>query len=321
MTPLAVTMGDPGGIGGEIVGDSWRHLRSRPDFSFFTIDDPDRLRLLGFPVAVIEEPAEARRLFASALPVLPEPLLASATTRNASTENTPCIMRSIDRAVQLTMEGKASAVVTSPVDKKALSDGLGREFSGHTDYLATIAGVENDPVMLLVGANMRVAPVTVHVPLREVPIRLTTTAIVHAGKMLDKGLRTCFGIHSPRVSVAALNPHAGEGGLLGSEEQDVIIPAIAALHAEGVDARGPFPADSLFVDLGTFDAALCMYHDQALIPVKSAGFCVNVTLGLPFIRTSPGHGTARDIAGLGAANSQAMTEALVLAEKLARRAT
>ncbi len=321
MIPLAITMGEPGGVGGETVVEAWRRLRNSPECAFFTIDDPSRLEALapGLSVAPISAPDEAVDRFAEALPVLPELLLADVTPGQASPGNAPCVVRSIDRAARLTLEGKADAVVTSPVDKKAVSEGTDRPFTGHTSYLAEIADSPVDPVMMLVGASMRVVPVTVHIPLREVPERLSVEGIVHAGKLTDESLRDSFGIESPRLRVAALNPHAGEGGLLGSEEREIIEPAVRTLQETGVKASGPYPADSLFREASGSGAILCMYHDQALIPVKSAGPCVNVTLGLPFVRTSPGHGTAYDIAGKNVADPQAMIDAIHLARLMALR--
>lgn len=316
-------MGEPGGAGGEILIDAWRRLRRDPECSFFAIDDPDRLRALAddrAPVATVATPAEARGRFAEALPILPELLRAEAPPGRASVVNAPSVLRSIDRAVGYALAGDALAVVTSPVDKRAVAEGTGLPFTGHTGYLAKLAAAADEPVMLLAGRTMRTVPVTVHMPLRDVPERLTARAIVHAGAVTAECLRKRFGVSRPRLRVAGLNPHAGEGGLLGSEERDVIDPAVRALRASGVDAEGPFPADSLFRPPLAFDAALCMYHDQALIPVKSAGPCVNVTLGLPFVRTSPGHGTAYDIAGSGGADSTAMVEAIRLAGSMARRA-
>lgn len=321
MIPLAVTMGEPGGIGGETVVKAWQSLRASPECTFFAIDDPSRLESLapGLPVAPISTPAEAVDRFADVLPVLPEPLVANATPGQASPANAPSVLRSIDRAVQMALDGQAEAVVTSPIDKRAVSKGTGRRFTGHTGYLAKIAKTPVDPVMMLAGASMRVVPVTVHIPLREVPDRLTVEGIVHAGKLADESLRVDFDIDSPRLRLAALNPHAGEGGLIGCEEREIIEPAIRLLRASGIEASGPYPADSLFCRTSACDAILCMYHDQALIPVKSAGPCVNATLGLPFVRTSPGHGTAYDIAGKGTADPQAMIDAIRLAGSMARR--
>ncbi|MEM7523634.1 MAG: 4-hydroxythreonine-4-phosphate dehydrogenase PdxA [Pseudomonadota bacterium] len=318
--PLALTMGDPAGVGGEIAVAAWASGNARAPF--FCIDDPSRLAALGAPVAEIDAPAEAADVFASALPVLREPLATEATPGRPAGENAAAVIRSIERSVALCRAGEASAVVTNPINKKALKDGAGFVYPGHTEFLAALGGVERS-VMMLAAPGLRVVPVTIHIPLAEAPRRLTTDLIVETGRIAAKALIEDFAIEAPQIAVAGLNPHAGEGGEMGGEDAAVVAPAIEALRAAGIDARGPLPADTMFHETARlrYDLALCMYHDQALIPVKMLDFArgVNVTLGLPFIRTSPDHGTAYDIAGTGAADPSSLIEALNMAADMAKR--
>ena len=317
--PLALTMGDPAGVGGEIAVAAWRALRETGP-AFFCVDDPDRLAALGAPTQPISGPAEAAALFQQALPVLPEPLAAPAPPGRPNPANAACVVRAIDRAVALAQLGAAAAVVTNPINKKALRDGAGFAFPGHTEYLAHLGGAAR-PAMMLVSAGLRAVPVTIHVALREAVDLLSTALIVETGRVVAEGLRRDFGIAAPRLAVSGLNPHAGEGGAMGREEIEIVAPAVAALRAAGIDAVGPLPADTMFhpAARARYDAALCMTHDQALIPVKTLDFDrgVNVTLGLPFIRTSPDHGTAYDIAGTGRASPLSLIEALRLARAMA----
>lgn len=316
--PLALTMGDPAGIGGEITVRAWES--GAPPF--FCIDDPARLAALGAPVAEIAAPAEAAAVFDRAIPVLPEPLSGASRPGAPAPEDAHAVVNAIRRAVALTKTGEAAAVVTNPVNKKALYDGAGFAFPGHTEFLADLAGVERS-VMMLVAPGLRVVPITIHIPLSEAPRALTAELIVFTARTVDAELRRRFGVAAPRLALAGLNPHAGEGGAMGREEIEVIAPAIAALRAEGIDASGPQPADTMFhaSARARYDAALCMYHDQALIPVKTLDFdrTVNVTLGLPIVRTSPDHGTAYDIAGRGIARPESLIEAIRLAGEMARR--
>lgn len=317
-TPLALTMGDPAGVGGEIAVKAWRSGAVRSPF--FCIDDPDRLRSLGADVTVIAAPAEAAT--APGLPVLPEALAAPVTPGAPEPLNAATVIRSIDRAVALTTAGEAAAVVTNPINKKALYDGAAFKHPGHTEYLAYLTGVTRS-VMLLTAPGLRVVPVTIHIPLSAAPKQLTAPLIVETGAILAEALARDFGVASPRIAVSGLNPHAGEGGAMGMEDLSVIAPAIATLVEMGVDAFGPLPADTMFHEAARakYDAALCMYHDQALIPVKMLDFArgVNVTLGLPIIRTSPDHGVAYDIAGRGVADPSSLIEALNLAADMAAR--
>jgi 4-hydroxythreonine-4-phosphate dehydrogenase len=324
--PVALTMGEPAGIGGELSLMAWLARDAERLPVFFAIDDPARLvalagRLgLSVPVRAIEQPKDAARVFPAALPVLPEPLPRPAVPGRPDPANAPAVIASIRRAVALAQDGSAAAVVTNPIQKKVLMD-AGFAHAGHTEYLGELAGPNYRPVMMLVCPGLRVVPVTVHVPLAEAIRLLTTERIVAVGRVVAQALRQDFGIAAPRLAVAGLNPHAGEGGALGREETAIVAPAVAALRAEGIDARGPLSPDTLFhaEARARYDAALCMYHDQALIPLKTLDFFggVNITLGLPFVRTSPDHGTAPDIAGTGTANPASLMAALRLAHEIA----
>ncbi|MFL5336007.1 MAG: 4-hydroxythreonine-4-phosphate dehydrogenase PdxA [Geminicoccaceae bacterium] len=320
--PLAVTMGEPAGIGGEITLAAWRRLAGRGPV-FLVIDDPERLRGLAgaVPVREIAEPAEAAEMFADALPVLPLGQQVSAVPGRPDPRHGAAVIASIARSVALTRAGVTAAVVTNPIHKATLyAAGFG--FPGHTEFLAQLAGGVR-PVMMLAGPSLRVVPLTVHIALAEVPCRLDEEMIVAQGRIVAEALRREFAIIRPRLAVAALNPHAGEGGTMGDEESRFIVPAVARLRADGIDVVGPLPADTMFHPRARqgYDAALCMYHDQALVPVKTLDFdeAVNVTLGLPFVRTSPDHGTALDIAGQGRARADSLIGAIELAAAMARR--
>ncbi|TVQ56710.1 MAG: 4-hydroxythreonine-4-phosphate dehydrogenase PdxA [Rhodobacteraceae bacterium] len=317
--PLALTMGDPAGVGGEIAVAAWRALRASGP-AFVCVDDPDRLSALGAPVAAVDDPAEAATVFAERLPVFPEPLAAPAPPGRPDPANAPAVVRAIERAVALAQAGLAAAVVTNPINKKALKDGAGFAFPGHTEFLAALGGARR-AVMMIASPLLRVVPATIHAGLVEAARGLSAEVIEDTALILDAALRRDFAIAAPRIAVAGLNPHAGEGGTMGLEEQAIIAPALARLRAQGLDVRGPLPADTMFHPRAraTYDAALCMYHDQALIPAKTLAFDegVNVTLGLPFIRTSPDHGTAYDIAGQGVARPDSLIAALRLARAMA----
>lgn len=325
--PLAVTMGEPAGIGGEIVLKAWAARDAEGVPPFVLLDDPDRLTRLAarigldVPVRAVSAAAEAGAVFGAALPVLPQALAAPVEPGRPDPANGAAVIASIDRAVALVRSGEAAAVVTNPIQKSALY-AAGFRHPGHTEYLAHLAGIADEPVMMLAARDLRVVPVTIHVSLRDAVNQLTAAAIIHAGRVTAAGLARDFGIARPRIAVAALNPHAGEDGSMGREEIDIIAPAVAALRAEGIDAVGPRPSDTLFhaAARGGFDAALCMYHDQALIPLKTIDFDtgVNITLGLPFVRTSPDHGTALDIAGTGKAGASSLIAAMKTADRMAR---
>ncbi|WMS44305.1 4-hydroxythreonine-4-phosphate dehydrogenase PdxA [Acuticoccus sp. MNP-M23] len=322
--PLAITMGEPAGIGGEITLAAWATRRLPP---FVLIDDPARVRALAttlglnVPVEAVNGPAEAAEVFARALPVLPlsEPVPLALGTPSGGTA--PAVLESIRTAVSLAMSGAAGAVVTNPIHKAVLID-AGFRHPGHTEFLAELGGVPRT-VMMLAGPDLRVVPVTIHIALKAVPAALTADEIIETGRIVARALRQDFGIGSPRIAVAGLNPHAGEDGKMGTEDRDIIAPAVATLQADGIAAFGPLSADTLFHARAraTYDAALCMYHDQALIPIKTLAFDegVNVTLGLPFVRTSPDHGTALDIAGKAIARPDSLIAAINLAADHAAR--
>ena len=321
LAPLAVTMGEPAGIGGEITLAAWRRLAGRGPV-FLALDDPERLRALGgAPIREIAHPTEAVAVFPQALPVLPLGRRVAAELGRPGPAHAAAVIASITQAVTLTRAGATAAVVTNPIHKATLyAAGFG--FPGHTEFLAELAGGAR-PVMLLAGPSLRVVPLTVHIALAEVPRRLDRTTIVEQARIVDRSLRSDFGIAAPRLAAAALNPHAGEGGAMGDEEERVIVPALRQLREEGIDITGPLPADTMFHERARagYDAALCMYHDQALVPIKTLYFdeAVNVTLGLPFVRTSPDHGTALGIAGQGVARPDSLIAAIELAAAMARR--
>ena len=319
MSPLALTMGDPAGIGGEIALAAWRQGGLPP---FFLIDDADRLEKLAaglgweVPVRRIGDPAETAP---DALCVLHRPLAVPAVAGQPDPANAPAVIASIETAVRLTGQGRAGAVVTNPIHKESLYQ-AGFKFPGHTEYLAHLAGVER-VVMLLASPDLKVVPVTIHQSLKDAIAGLTAALIVETGRIVAAGLKRDFGIASPRLALAGVNPHAGEGGALGREDIDIVAPAVALLRAEGIDAKGPLPGDTMFhaEARASYDVALGMYHDQVLIPIKTLDFHggVNVTLGLPFIRTSPDHGTAFGLAGTGKARPDSLIAALKLAADMA----
>jgi len=326
--PLALTMGDPAGIGAEIALAAWASGRVvRP---FFLIGDPARLAPMadraGVPLAEIAGPEASAAVFARALPVLPLALPAPAVPGRPDPANAPAVVAAIERAVALVQGQAAAAVVTNPINKKALKDGAGFAFPGHTEYLGHLGGVTR-PVMMLVSPGLRpglrVVPVTIHIALAEVPGALTGRLIEETARIVAQALIRDFGVTRPRLAVAGLNPHAGEQGAMGREEIEVIAPALERLRGEGLEIAGPLPADTMFhaQARARYDVALTMYHDQGLIPLKALDFArgVNVTLGLPFIRTSPDHGTAYDIAGSGRADPTSLIEALNLAAKMVSR--
>lgn len=328
MPSLALTAGDPSGIGPEIALLAWLKRRELQLPAFFLIGDPALLaaraeRLaLDVPMASTQ-PHDAAAIFPTALPVLQLANRFADTPGAANTANAAGIVESIDRAVELTVAGKATAVVTLPIAKKTLYD-CGFAFPGHTEYLAHLAsqtdGKTHLAVMMLAGPDLRTVPVTIHIPLAEVPTSLTTELILATARVVANDLMRRFQIARPRLAVLGLNPHAGEGGTMGSEDIAIILPAVEALRYEGIDAFGPVPADTMFHPRAraTYDAAICMYHDQALIPAKTLAFddAVNVTLGLPFVRTSPDHGTAYALAGTGKASPSSFAAAIAMAHQM-----
>lgn len=331
---LALTMGDPAGIGPDLTLLAWKNRSALKLPPFFLIADPRMLSAraasLRLEVPLIEtSPESASAEFDLALPVIPVSLAAPVSTGIPDPANAGATVEAIRLAVELTLAGRARAVVTNPIAKSVLyTSGFG--FPGHTEYLAHLADEArgttdrspHTPVMLLAGPQLRVAPVTIHIPIQQVAGALTREAIVETGRIIARELVSRFGVTSPRIAVSGLNPHAGENGALGTEDADIITPAIAELRASGIDAFGPLPADTMFhaEARAGYDAAICMYHDQALIPAKTLGFhdSVNVTLGLPFIRTSPDHGTAFSLAGKGEARADSLIAALKLAGEMAR---
>jgi 4-hydroxythreonine-4-phosphate dehydrogenase len=315
--PVALTCGEPAGIGPELAARAWAETGGR--LPFFLVGDPRHLPA-ATPVAEIAHPREAAAAIAHGLPVLPHAFDGAATPGRPDPANAPGVVEVIARGVELVRSGAASALCTGPIHKQALQEGAGFAHPGHTEYLAALAGV-NRVVMMLACDALRVVPATIHIPLREVPAALTAEGLAATIRITHEGLRRDFGLAAPRLAVAGLNPHAGEGGRMGREEIELIAPVLDTLRAEGMEITGPLSADTMFHPAARagYDAAIAMYHDQALIPVKTLDFerGVNVTLGLPFIRTSPDHGTALDIAGTGTASPASLIEALRLAARMA----
>ncbi|MHB1304622.1 MAG: 4-hydroxythreonine-4-phosphate dehydrogenase PdxA [Acidiphilium sp.] len=316
MATLALTMGDPAGIGGEIAAGAWR---ARAGLSpFILLGDPGWASGFGVPIETVADPAAAGEVFSRALPVLPVRLAVPAIPGRPDPRNAPATIRAIELAAALAMEGAVDGIVTCPIAKSVLY-AAGFAHPGHTEFLGALTG--GAPVMMLATPGLRVVPVTVHVSLRRAIETLTTEAIVAVARTAAAALHRDFGISRPRLAVAGLNPHAGEAGAMGDEETRIVAPAVAALTSEGIAAFGPLPPDTMFTPAARsgYDAAICMYHDQALIPLKTIDMenGVNVTLGLPIIRTSPDHGTAFDIAGTGRARPQSLIAALRLAAEMA----
>lgn len=327
MRPLAVTSGEPAGIGPEITIKAWHAMR-REGPPFFFLGDPSQLSQAAArmghatEISVIARAGDAAAVFQKSLPVLSERLTVPVVPGSPDPRNANAVLSSIRRAVELVRGHEAAAVVTNPIHKGVLYE-AGFRHPGHTEYLAELAGGGERPVMMLACRELRVVPVTVHLSLADAVKALKQAEIVACGEITARALRSDFGIADPVLAVAGLNPHAGEGGHLGREEIDVIAPAVEELRAKGVRVKGPAPADTLFHPRAraSVDAVLCMYHDQALIPLKTIDFDggVNVTLGLPFIRTSPDHGTAFDIAGTGKASANSLIASLRMGADMAAR--
>ena len=330
MQPLALTLGEPAGIGPDLALDVWRRRAELNVPPFYLVGTVDFLRRraarlgLDIPITAVT-PRSAAAAFAGALPVVAIDVAVSAEPGRPDRSSAPAAVASIRRAVADVMAGEAAAVVTNPVAKNVLYH-WGFAEPGHTEFLAKLVqestGRTLQPVMLLWSPVLAVVPVTIHLPLKEIFNQLTTGLVIETGRIVARDLAARFGLNRPRLAIAGLNPHAGEEGTLGEEDGSIVAPAVARLIADGIDARGPLSADSLFhaQARATYDAALCMYHDQALIPIKTLAFdhAVNVTLGLPFVRTSPDHGTAFDIAGTGRADLKSLVAALRLAARLAK---
>jgi 4-hydroxythreonine-4-phosphate dehydrogenase len=325
LTPIALTMGDPAGIGGELSLRTWL-TRTGP--GLVVLDDPERLgslaKTLGMdvPIRTVERAVDAVAVYPEALPVLPVRLAEPAIPGRPNPANAAAVVKSIELAAALCLSGEASAMVTNPINKAALYQ-AGFHYPGHTEFLAVLTGAAGQQIMMLASPHLKVVPVTVHASLRASIAMLTTQMIVDAARTTAAALRRDFGLAAPRLGIAGLNPHAGEQGALGDEETAIIQPAIDTLRAEGIDVSGPWPPDTMFTPAARkrYDVAICMYHDQALIPLKTLDMDhgVNVTLGLPIVRTSPDHGTAYDIAGKGVADPSSLMAAIALAAELAAR--
>jgi 4-hydroxythreonine-4-phosphate dehydrogenase len=326
--PIALTMGEPAGVGAEIALKAWMRREELLLPPFFLLDDPRRLARLAeklswrVDLAEIDGPSDARYAFDQYLPVLPRPLPGSVLPGTPDPANARTVLAAIEDATGMVLDGEAAALVTNPINKAVLYE-AGFTHPGHTEYLAELAGGGIRPVMMLACPGLRVVPVTIHMPLREAAERLNRDDIEYVTRITAQSLRRDFGIKEPQIVVAGLNPHAGEGGAMGREEIEIIKPAVEELKSEGVHVLGPAPADTLFHERirQTYDAAICMYHDQALIPVKTIDFHngVNITLGLPLIRTSPDHGTALEIAGTGVADERSLVAAIRQAAAMAER--
>ncbi len=317
--PLALTCGDPAGIGPELVARLIADPAALPPFVW--IGDPTHLPA-GTSWQAVDDPSAAAHIPPGTLPVMPLPFPAPAPPGRPDPANAATIIAAIDRAVALARAGRVAGLVTAPINKAALIAGAGFTFPGHTEYLAHLAG--DVPVaMMLACEGLRVVPATIHIPLAQVPRQLTREGLEQTIRLTEAALKRDFGLPRPRIAVAGLNPHAGESGTMGREEITLIAPLIATLRAGGMAITGPLPADTLFhpAARARHDAVICMYHDQALIPLKTIDFAggVNITLGLPFIRTSPDHGTAYDIAGRGIADPASLRAALHMAASMAAR--
>jgi 4-hydroxythreonine-4-phosphate dehydrogenase len=326
--PLLLTQGDPAGIGPELTLKAWLRRAEFALAPFAVVADPDHLariaRSFGWDVPLVPvEPADIPSVFGRTLPVIP--LTNSVTARPGTPDPSYAlsVVEAIETAVRLVRSGDAAALVTNPIAKHVLY-AAGFRHPGHTEFLAALASEAGEqayhPVMMLWSEQLAVVPVTVHIPLLAVPSALTTELIVRTGRIVARELKDRFGLPDPRLAVAGLNPHAGENGAMGSEDLDIVAPAVEILRADGIEVAGPLPADTMFHTgaRSRYDAALAMYHDQALIPIKTIAFddAVNVTLGLPFVRTSPDHGTAFDIAGKGIARPDSLIAAIRLAARL-----
>jgi 4-hydroxythreonine-4-phosphate dehydrogenase len=326
--PIALTMGEPAGVGAEIALKAWMRREELSLPPFFLLDDPRRIARLAknlnwrIDLAEIDSAADTDQVFDQYLPVLPHPLPGSVLPGTPDPANARTVLSAIADAAGMVQDGTAAALVTNPINKAVLY-AAGFRHPGHTEYLAELAGPDVRPVMMLTCPDLRVVPVTIHMALRDVAERLCQGEIERVTRVTVRALERDFGIKNPQIAVAGLNPHAGEGGAMGREEIEIIKPAVEALKSEGIHALGPAPADTLFHERmrQTYDAAICMYHDQALIPVKTINFYdgVNITLGLPFVRTSPDHGTALEIAGTGVADERSLVAAIRAAAAMAER--
>ena len=317
--PVVISCGEPSGIGPEVALRAWAMLAG--EIPMVWLGDPRHLPL-DIPHQVIDTPAQALGVNSEALPVLAHTFAKDVRPGIPEPANAQNVIDVIARGVDLVRSGEACALTTAPIHKKALKDGADFAYPGHTEYLAALAGVA-DVVMMLASDQLRVVPATIHIALDQVPLLLTPSRLRRVIEITAAGMQNQFGISQPRIAVAGLNPHAGEGGTMGREEQTWMVGLVREMQAEGYALSGPLPADTMFHAAArtSYDVAVAMYHDQALIPIKTLDFDrgVNVTLGLPFVRTSPDHGTAFDIAGKGIANPTSMIEAIRLAYKMAQK--
>lgn len=328
--PLIVTMGDPAGVGPEIIAKAWPVLATPPGplapiTPFVVIGDADVLSSQGAPVEQIFSPSDARGVFGRAIPVLHHPASAKVTPGKPDPHNAPAVADWIERAVDLVISGEGGGVVTAPIAKAPMY-ASGFRFPGHTEFIAELTADmpfsgTRGPVMMLTAKDLRACLVTIHVAIDQLPELVTADRVMRVARVVHESMKRDFGVAAPRLAMAALNPHAGEGGSIGLQEVEVLRPAAAALRAEGLNITDPLPADTLFHDeaRARYDATICLYHDQALIPVKTLDFWggVNATLGLPIVRTSPDHGTGFDIAGKGIARADSFIAAVRLASEMA----
>lgn len=322
ISPIAVSIGDPSGIGPEVIAKAWEQRAARKLRPFFAVGDRRSISAVwDGPVTPVMTPQEAAEHYDLALPIMHVEDADDIVPGQPNVQGARCALHSLELAVGLTRSGAAGAIVTGPV-AKALLYNIGFTHPGQTEFIAERCGIAAiNTAMMLVGPDLRTVPVTIHVPLRQVPDRLSTELIISRVRVTERGLARNFGIEAPRIAIAGFNPHAGEGGAIGSEEIEIIAPAIEQLRAEGINVSGPHSSDTLFHARAraTYDAAICLYHDQALIPIKTLYFDegVNMTLGLPIVRTAPDHGTAFEIAGKNRAEPGAMIAAIRVAAECA----
>ena len=318
---IVITSGDPSGIGPEVIQKSWTSLKGNKDCSFFWVGDPSHLPDNGIPWQPIKHPEEASEVFSEALPVLAHKFSNPLKIGQPQPENADDIISVIKKAVNLVVNGKAKALCTSPINKDVLKSGAHFPYPGHTEFLAHLDNIDT-PVMMLACSKLKVVPATIHIPLKEVPSSLSIEGLSETIKITNEAMKEKFNISEPVLAVSGLNPHAGENGQLGREEKEILIPAIRNLQGS-VNIIGPLSADAMFHPSARakYDVAITMYHDQALIPLKTIGFeeGVNITLGLSFVRTSPDHGTAFDLAGQNLADETSTINAIKMAVSLSRK--
>ena len=322
--PLALSMGEPAGVGPEIITKAWHALKSEP-LPFCVIGDAALMRAHGLPIQPVLSASEAPDVFGRAIPVLDQPLPAPVTPGRPNSANAGAVADWIEQAVNLALDGQVGGIITAPIAKAPLY-AAGFRFPGHTEFIAELTAdvpfaETRGPVMMLTALDLRACLVTIHASLAQVPELVTSERVCRTARVVHEAMKRDFGIARPRLALAALNPHAGEGGAMGLEEIEILAPAVHILRAEGIDISDPRPADTMFhaEARATYDAAVCLYHDQALIPVKTLDFWggVNVTLGLPVVRTSPDHGTGFDIAGKGIARPDSLIAAIRIAGQMA----